>query len=152
LALNKNKNKEYYCFQLLNRHEALSIAVQMAAKTPPFSEYKAGDLAPVIQGEIERGHYVFTFSTQGELQGYAGWALCYQHIAKRIVYEGYRARYDECCIGDSLVLLTVIAESKGAFLQQRNLIRHLHHGKFIYYNRIYAKKTAFSNHAGRKKI
>jgi len=99
----------FYFFQFINPHEAFSMALQMAISREPFASYQMKDLIPTLRGQINRRHYLFVQTDDGQIEAYLGWAMCREDIAIKTARDGYTPSYEECLSGDNIVVFTFIA-------------------------------------------
>jgi hemolysin-activating ACP:hemolysin acyltransferase len=97
---------------------ALGLAARFVAKREPFSRFPAGDLIRTLNGQIQRGHYLFALDTSADparVVGYLGWALYDNAVAERFAATGVPPS-DELATGADVVwILTAVAEDRGAF-------------------------------------
>ena len=105
--------------------QALGVAAHFVAKFDTFGRFPAADLVRTLNGQINRGHYLFALDASADparVIGYFGWALYDQAVA---IVSGigyglvYRARGTS---GGSDVLARILGHYRGVPMTQSYLI------------------------------
>jgi hemolysin-activating ACP:hemolysin acyltransferase len=106
-------------------------------KVPPFDGFNFGTFVRALSGQIHRGHYLFTVK-DGDLAGYAGWAMCTEEVARAWVEGRRNPSFEECASGDCWVGMTFYAATREANFYQARRCRRLYPNCKVFWNRQYA--------------
>lgn len=124
------------CQTFADPYAAMGHAVNLLGKVQPFTSYRFGELAGTLGGQIGRGHYRFAMRGT-QLEGYMGWALCDEALARDWVAGGCVPTYDECVDGDACVLMTFWASSRHVTFQMIRQLRQLYPNRQAIFSRYY---------------
>lgn len=116
--------------RLANPLTALGAALRFVAARNPFAAFPAQALVATVQGEIDRGHYLFGVDGQ-RIRAYLGWAMLDAGVAERLARTGVAPTAAEACGGDVIWLLTVVAEDTAALNACLDAGRRFHAGRRI---------------------
>lgn len=128
-----------YCRQFSQPLEAFGLAVNLLRRVEPFSAYAFGRFSNVLMGQIQRGHYVFTFAEERPV-GYAGWALCDESVARAWIEQRAVPSFADCSRGDCAVVITFYAESREACFFQARWCRARYPNAKVFAIRDYGEK------------
>lgn len=121
---------------------ALGVAVRLMLDAPVYAAMPFGPWTAAINGQVNRGHYVFVLDEADQVVGYAGWALVPQDRAEAWADHGAILADEECREGDCVIFNAWIAKSAEV---HRFLVEAVRAAvidrKAIYFRRAYADSS-----------
>ncbi|GLK66575.1 toxin-activating lysine-acyltransferase [Hansschlegelia plantiphila] len=90
---------------------ALGLAVSHLMTKPAFANLRFGEWSRVLVGQINRGHYTFAIDSDGQIQGFVGWALTSRDNAENWVQGRRNLTFQESLEGDCVVFNAWAANS-----------------------------------------
>jgi hemolysin-activating ACP:hemolysin acyltransferase len=108
---------------------ALGVAAHYLCRREPFSRFPAGELIGTLNGQLQRGHYLFVLddaTRPAKVVGYAGWALYDHAAAERYAATGAPPAEELAEGGDVAWILTAAADSRPAFFALLREMRRLY--------------------------
>ena len=120
-----------------DRAAAIGLAVELLSLEDSFAPRPFGPTARTVAGQVRRDHYLFV-RRGPQVLGYCGWALCDAVVADRWVSGRGAPESDACLDGDTVVIVTLVAQEPAAIRLLARAARREYPGRRFVYRRVYA--------------
>src|SRR5262249_15620030 len=94
-----------------NPAAALGLVVSHLMTKPAFARLQFGDWSRILVGQINRKHYGFVVDSEGQVQGFMGWALTSEEHAKAWAEGGGPLTFEQSRSGAHVVVNAFAANS-----------------------------------------